>query len=70
MVPSPAGGMSASSSAAATGTQANKGDIYGGSFSTGYFGRGTDFAGILEKGMIPIVVIGVVALLWMLKNKK
>lgn len=61
--------VSTSANATARSDQAT-GDIFGGSFNTGYFGRGTDYAGILEKGMIPITVIGVVVLLWMLKKKK
>lgn len=65
----PAGGVNTSATATATGKQSN-GDIFGGAFNTGYFGRGTDFAGILEKGMIPITVIGIVAVLWMLKKNK
>lgn len=64
----PAGGYSASSSASSGPAQG--GSIGGSTFSTGHFGTGTDIAGILREGMVPIVVIGLVLMLWMARKKK
>lgn len=63
--------LSASSSASSKGESA-AGDIYGGSlnFSTGYFGTGTDTAGLIQKSQLPLMMLGLVVLVWLLKKKK